>query len=137
VSETVVFVCEFGSKKSLLAARHFDRLARERGLSIDAVSRGITPDADMPDGLRQKLLAEGVDVRGFQPERLSDDDVTSARAVVSFLEDPLPRAYDWSDAPALSDDFAVARDDIYARVSALVDELARSAHVQGSSAVGP
>ena len=36
---TVVFVCEHGSAKSLVAASLFDRMAKERGVAVRAVSR--------------------------------------------------------------------------------------------------
>ena len=35
--QTIVFVCEHGSAKSVVAAAHFDRLAGERGLGLRAV----------------------------------------------------------------------------------------------------
>ena len=44
----VVFVCEHGSVKSLVAQEWFNRRAKERGLAVRAVSRGITPDASVP-----------------------------------------------------------------------------------------
>ncbi len=41
----VVFVCEHGSAKSVIAAAFFDKLARERGLTLRAVARGTQPVA--------------------------------------------------------------------------------------------
>src|SRR5258706_16004324 len=40
----VVFVCEHGSAKSVLAAAHFNALAKRRGLRVRAISRGTNPD---------------------------------------------------------------------------------------------
>ena len=34
---TVVFVCEHGAAKSVVAAAHFNRMARERGLAVRAI----------------------------------------------------------------------------------------------------
>ena len=42
---TVVFVCEHGSAKSMIAALWFNRLASEQGLPLQGVSRGVNPDA--------------------------------------------------------------------------------------------
>jgi chromate transporter len=39
----VVFVCEHGSAKSLVAASFFERLAKERGMPVRAISRGTFP----------------------------------------------------------------------------------------------
>jgi len=129
-NDTVVFVCEFGSKKSLLAACYLNRLAEAQGLNVRAVSRGLTPDSVVPDGIRRALLAEGIDIGAFRPEPLSASDVEQARVVVSFSEDlgalsPI-RAPDrvWADLPALSDNYAVARDAIFSQVQRLVAELA-------------
>jgi hypothetical protein len=41
---SIVFVCLYGSGKSEIAAAHFNRMARERGLPHTAISRGIGPD---------------------------------------------------------------------------------------------
>jgi arsenate reductase (thioredoxin) len=39
----VLFVCEHGNVKSLMAASYFNQLARERRLPFQAVSRGSPP----------------------------------------------------------------------------------------------
>src|SRR5262249_35169486 len=44
---TVVFVCLHGSVKSQVAAAHFNRIAKERGLPVIAVSRGIAVDKEI------------------------------------------------------------------------------------------
>ena len=48
----VVFVCEHGSVKSLVAMEHFNRRARERGLPYQAVARGLAPDRAVPEAVR-------------------------------------------------------------------------------------
>ena len=40
MTHNVLFVCEFGSKKSLVAAQHFNRAAAEAGIVARATSRG-------------------------------------------------------------------------------------------------
>ena len=42
---TVVFVCLHGSVKSVMAAAHFNRIAKERQLPFVAVARGVEPDS--------------------------------------------------------------------------------------------
>src|SRR5688572_249911 len=44
---TVLFVCEHGSAKSVVAAAHFNRIAADRGLPFRAISRGTAPDPEM------------------------------------------------------------------------------------------
>ena len=126
----VLFVCLHGSAKSLIAAEHFRRLAAERGVPADAVSAGTEADREVPPKVVQGLLAEGIDVRGRRPHQVTPADVASASRVVTFACDlgdmaPAGTALDrWDDVPAVSEDFAKARDAIVARVSRLLDECA-------------
>src|SRR5215470_1725314 len=80
----VLFVCLHGSAKSLVALEHFRRLAKESGLPVDADWAGIEPDAVIPPRVIQGLLAEGVDVQGRQPRRVTAADIERASCVVTF-----------------------------------------------------
>jgi arsenate reductase (thioredoxin) len=42
---TVVFVCEHGAAKSVIATAYFNKLAAERGLRTRAIYRGVNPDS--------------------------------------------------------------------------------------------
>jgi len=70
-ADAVVFVCEHGSVKSLMAAQWFNRLAHERGLRLRAVSRGLTPDAAVPGPVADHLAGHGFDLRGFTASALA------------------------------------------------------------------
>lgn len=122
----VLFVCDYGSKKSLMAAAYFNQLAQRRGLDAHAISRGITPDADVPARVRNALREDGIDIGDMSPAPLGDA-ATDADLLVSFSPEfaaAHTRARSWADVPALSDDFDVARATIQVRVRDLVDELA-------------
>jgi hypothetical protein len=41
---TILFICEHGAAKSVIAAAYFDILAGERGLKYRATFRGTNPD---------------------------------------------------------------------------------------------
>ena len=125
----VVFVCEYGSKKSVLAAALFNRLAESRGLAARAVARGLNPDAEIPPTIRDALGAEGLDVGLERPTSLTPAEAAAAPLLVTFAE-PQPDVgvapgalRDWSAVPPLSEDYARARADIGARVDALIREL--------------
>jgi len=130
---SVLFVCLHGSAKSLIAAEHFRRLAAERGVRVEAVSAGTEADSEVPPKVVQGLLAEGIDVRGRRPHQVKRADVSGASRVVTFACDlgdlaPAGLALErWDDVPAVSEDFARAREAIVARVSRLLDECATSA----------
>jgi hypothetical protein len=76
----VVFVCEHGSVKSVIAAEWFNRLAADRKVAIRAVSRGVTPDEAIPAGVAKNLRQEGFGIDGFRPKRLEKEDVAAALA---------------------------------------------------------
>jgi len=128
----VVFVCERGSAKSMIAALWFNRLASERGLSLQGVSRGVDPEAKIPDGVAHNLRSDGFDLTGLVPTRLQSGDLTQAVRVVAIgakspLFDTLARAPEtWDDIPPTSVDYRASRDAMRLRLSTLVDTLMRS-----------
>ena len=132
LTRQVLFVCEHGNVKSLMAATYFNELARSRGLPFRAVSRGLAPDSDsVPEFVKAPLAAEGYDVSTFRPQRLTADDITASARVIA-INTALPaeapsaaQSEQWNDVPAASTDFARSRDSIRAHVLELLDRLAR------------
>lgn len=127
----VVFVCEHGSAKSLIAREWFDRLARERGLPVRGASMGVAPDAAVPATIVEALGRDGFDVRAFVPERAATATLEGASLVVAIgLERPgaLPVAPGvavevWDGIPPTSPRYEATRDAIKARIGALLDRL--------------
>ena len=123
---TVLFVCLHGSAKSLIAAEYFGRLTAERGLNVHATSAGTEPDPDISPNVITGLLQDGIDVRDRRPRRLTTEDLAKASHVVSFgcdlseLAPPGLPVERWDDVPAVSADFAAARDAIVARLRRLL-----------------
>jgi protein-tyrosine-phosphatase len=137
----VFFVCLHGSAKSLIAAQHFNRLARDRRLELRAESVGVEPDASVPEPVIAGLARDGFDVRSYVPRAVQPDSLISAVYVVSFgcdvpIADETPSAQ-WNDMPLVSDGFDQARDAIVARVEQLVDELTRAALDKTKSPMSP
>lgn len=125
----IVFVCLHGSAKSLIAAEYLNRLAEERGLPFRAVSAGTEPDDSVPLHVVAGMRNDGFDVSRRVPERLTRELAEPARVAISFEPDlgayvgSTCRVERW-DVPAVSDDYAIARDAIRARVDRLVADLA-------------
>jgi arsenate reductase len=123
----IVFVCEHGSSKSVVAAAHCRRLAKERGLDIQVVSRGTAPEAEVPTGVRNGLKADGIEVGRFKPAGVSAADLKDATKVISFGPDlsafTKGSVEDWSATPAVSDDYNAARSYIVKRLQVLLDQL--------------
>jgi len=125
---TVVFVCEHGSAKSVVAAAHFNKLARKKNLKIRAVSRATNPDEEIPANVANGLKADGLTAGEPKPKKLSQSDLAKAARVVTFCE--LPEDYspngaveDWSDVPPISENYGKSRDEIVIRLKRLLDDL--------------
>lgn len=127
---TVLFVCLHASAKSVIAMAYFNHLAEQQGSALRALSAGTEPDDAIPPEVVAGMAGDGFDVSGRVPLRLTPALVASAAAIVSFGPDiaavgPAPvRVAQWNDMPAVSDDYATARDAIHARVAALFAEMA-------------
>ena len=131
-AKQVVFVCEHGNVKSLMAASYFNQLAAQRGLPFRAVSRGAAPDSTtVPQPIVAGLRADGVDVTDFHPEKIATADVDDAVRIVAISTDLPPgvqvdarRVERWSDVPAASLNYGAARRSLKAHVAALLERLA-------------
>jgi hypothetical protein len=127
----VVFVCEHGSVKSLIAMVYFNQRARERGLPYQAVARGTAPEPFAPGPVREGLRVGGFDVSGFVPQLFKPSDLDDASLVVSFDQDidktvgARVSHLRWDNLPGVLADYTRGRDAIVRHVDALLDELAR------------
>jgi arsenate reductase (thioredoxin) len=127
----VVFVCEHGNVKSLIASEWFNRLARERGLKARAVSRGLAPETPVPPAIAEKLRGDGFDVSAFKPRAFTRADLDGAARVV-LIGAAAPewagrfgRAVDkWDGIPPASERYEASRDALRSRIEALLDALA-------------
>jgi protein-tyrosine-phosphatase len=127
---TVVFVCEHGSAKSLLAASLFERMARERGVAARAISRGIHPDPSVPELVVKALGTDGFDVGAFRPQPLTPADIAGSVRVVAIGADIGPLAAEagsrlvrWDGVPPFSTGYAEARRDLIRRIDRLLREV--------------
>ena len=129
-NQTILFVCEHGSAKSVIAAAHFNRLAEQRKLPYRAIARGINPDPEIPQQVRVNLAKDGLDVAAWKPQLVVEKDVREAARVVTFgCKLPLPekitagKLVDWPDVPSTSEDYERARTVIVDKIEALLRTL--------------
>ena len=128
-SETVLFVCEHGSAKSLLAAELFNREAARRHLRLRAIARGTTPEGAPQSATLAGLATDGIDVAAYHPQQLLATDVASARAVVSFDVDLTPfnptqrPVSHWDRMPPVSEDYQRAKNAILQKLDDLLRQL--------------
>ena len=124
----VVFVCQHGGAKSVIAAEYFTRIANERGIGLRGVSAGLDPYDRIPEPVVEGLAAKGIDVSGYTPQAVREETFASATFVVHFGCDVAPlvgarSVQDWSDVPAVSDGFDSAYEAIVLRVEHLVEAI--------------
>lgn len=127
----IVFVCEHGAAKSVLAAAQFNRLAGEKGRHLRAVARGTNPDAELSESTVHGLAQDGLVPTEPIPRKLSVEEVRSAKRVIRFceltpeyLENELIEA--WKDIPAVSENYDKARDAIVIRIHQLLNNIRSS-----------
>ena len=124
----VVFICEHGAAKSILAAAYFNKLARESNLGLTAIARGTHPDAELSSRATAGLHEDGLSATESVPTRLTREELESAPRVVSFCT--LPDEYlqkavveYWRDIPDISEDYGRARDTIVRHLKELIKDL--------------
>lgn len=127
----VLFVCEHGNVKSLMAASYFNQLAAQRGVPFRAVARGVAPDSTtVPQAIAAGLHTDGFDVGDFHPSKVTTGDIAGAVRTVAISTDlPAGLGIDeqsierWTDVPPASSDYDAARAALKAHVAALLDRL--------------
>src|SRR2546427_4584379 len=81
---TIVFVCEHGAAKSVIATAYFNKLAAERGLPYRAIFRGTSPQDDLSTRAIAGLHADGVAVPAGKPTSIRSDDITRATHIFAI-----------------------------------------------------
>ena len=125
----IIFVCEHGSAKSVVAAAHFNRLAKQNGLPFVAVSRGTFPDPEIAPPAAKGLQGDGIPLPSEKPAKLTSSEASKALRVVSFCDLPKEMKAEnvvrWT-VPPISEDYSKARDAIIMRLHDLINELRKS-----------
>jgi len=122
----VVFICQKGAAKSLIAAAYFNKMAAERGLRERAAFRALTPQEAVSASVVDDLKADGVAIPDGMPTAIGRADITGATHVFA-LGCELPSAaagkgVTWTDIPS-DRGYGPMRDAIVSRVSALLDQI--------------
>jgi protein-tyrosine-phosphatase len=127
-AKTLVFVCEHGSVKSVIAAAFFNRIAEEQKLDCRAISRGTAPEAAVPTAVASNLKKDGFDVAAFKPQHLVPAEGVEAVRVVAFCEvneglvEP-GKVASWVDIPPASTDYEKAKAAMLPKIEALIADL--------------
>ena len=122
----LIFVCEHGAAKSIIAAAYFNKLAEARNLSLRAIARGTNPDSELSPKTVAGLQSDGLSPTESAPQRLTLAEVESAKRIISFCE--LSQEYQnkatielWNDIPPVSENYKNARDAIIEHLNQLLN----------------
>lgn len=123
----IIFVCEHGAAKSVLAAAYFNKLASDLRLDLRAIARGTNPDEELSPQVINGLSEDGLTPAESAPQILTQADMQSAQRVVTFCE--LPVEYQqqviierWDDIPPVSESYEQARDAIIERIPQIFNQ---------------
>jgi protein-tyrosine-phosphatase len=127
----IVFVCEHGAAKSILAAAYFNHFAKQSGLEFEAIARGTNPDPEISQQTVAGLSMDGLKPSESVPQKLSTDDIQSAERIIGFCDLPSEVrepfiVEQWEGIPAVSEDYDKARDAILERINYLIHNLRSS-----------
>jgi hypothetical protein len=125
--QKVVFVCEHGAAKSVIAANYFNKLAAERGLSYEAVCRATAPDSTLNAGTRAGLRKDNIQ-QNKNPLKLNLADTINATRIIIFT--PLPSNFktgtpieDWSATQNVDGAYDQRSEAIKNKINTLLDSL--------------
>jgi arsenate reductase (thioredoxin) len=124
---TILFVCEHGSAKSVVAAAHFNRIATDRGLSLRAIARGTVPEPEMAPAAVKGLLGDRLSPADPAPTKLTQSDLDTAVRVVAFCDlppdlKPATPIKRW-DVPPVSTEYDRSREAMLKLIEELLVEL--------------
>ena len=121
----IIFVCEHGAAKSIIAAAYFNKFAREKNLRFHAIARGTHPDSELSPITVAGLHDDGLTPNESVPQKLSLEETESAQQIIAFCE--LPDEFQrnknteqWNDVPPVSENYEKARDMIVSKLKAMM-----------------
>lgn len=124
----IVFVCEHGAAKSVIAATYFNKLANERKLPWEAICRGTNPDSTLTSATKKGLEADKLLNPDLKPEKLIMLDTSNVKKIILFT--PLPKNFssdiqteDWSTLPNIEAGYSERRDALIKQITILLDSL--------------
>jgi protein-tyrosine-phosphatase len=127
---TILFLCQYGGAKSVIAASYFNRLAERHALPYAAVAAAAEePYEAVPPPVVAFLDQDGFAVGAFKPRHVEAGDVQEAARVIG-IDCDLAHAdagdagvERWDDVPKVSDDLEASAAAIRRHVEELAAEL--------------
>lgn len=122
----IVFICEHGGAKSIIAATYFNKLAVQIGSDLRAIARGTNPDHKLSPQTVQGLLEDGLTPTEPFPRQLTQEDIQFAKRLITFCELPMDFQQTivehWDNVPPVSESYEKARDAILEHIQSLLSQ---------------
>lgn len=124
----IIFVCEHGAAKSVIAASYFNKMAKERNLDYIAECRGTFPDSVVAPVIKDNLTREKVFDPNTKPRKLLISDTTNVERIILFTSLPSDLKTDiktenWSTIQNVDADYEKRRNAIVKKINELLDSL--------------
>jgi arsenate reductase (thioredoxin) len=124
----IIFVCEHGAAKSVIAASYFNKIAKERNLDYVAECRGTNPDSVVSKSAREGLTRDHLFDPKTKPQKLLNSDTANVERIILFTTLPSDLKTDiktenWSNIQNVDADYDKRRNAIVKKINELLDSL--------------
>jgi protein-tyrosine-phosphatase len=127
-TKKVVFVCEHGAGKSVVAAAYFNKIAKDRNLNWEASCRGTNPDEEVSAPTKEGLKSDNLLDPALSPKKLAPSDTSNVEKIILFTKLPddfktSVKSEDWSSLPNIDAKYEVRRDALIKKINEFFDSL--------------
>jgi arsenate reductase len=127
-TKKVVFVCEHGAGKSVVAAAYFNKIAKDRNLNWEASCRGTNPDEEVSAPTKEGLKSDNLLDPSLSPKKLAPSDTSNVEKIILFTKLPddfktSVKSEDWSSLPNVDAKYEVRRDALIKKINEFFDSL--------------
>jgi hypothetical protein len=127
-TKKVVFVCEHGAGKSVVAAAYFNKIAKDRNLNWEASCRGTNPDEEVSAPTKEGLKSDNLLDPTLSPKKLAPGDTSNVEKIILFTKLPddfktSVKSEDWSSLPNIDAKYEVRRDALIKKINEFFDSL--------------
>ena len=127
-TKKVVFVCEHGAGKSVVAAAYFNKIAKDRNLNWEASCRGTNPDEEVSAPTKEGLKSDNLLDPALSPKKLAPSDTSNVEKIILFAKLPddfktSVKSEDWSSLPNIDAKYEVRRDALIKKINEFFDSL--------------
>lgn len=127
-TKKVLFVCEHGAGKSVVAAAYFNKIAKDRNLNWEATCRGTNPDEEIGNTIQDGLSSDNLPSPIASPQQLTSTDTSNVERIILFTKLPeelknTVQTEDWSSLPNIEGKYEARRDALIKKINEFFDSL--------------